>query len=87
MNRRTMDSPFFEMLGVELIELRQDWCVLELEVLRVAQWVVPAMDFSDGGWWIIDDTGFPKQGSHSVGVARQKILSNLQCFKSPLVNH
>ena len=31
---RTMDSPFLRMLGVELVELRQDWCVLELGFAR-----------------------------------------------------
>jgi SRSO17 transposase len=40
-------------------------------LLGVAQWVVPALDFSDGRWWIVDGTGFPKQAVHSVGVARQ----------------
>jgi SRSO17 transposase len=33
---------------------------------RVAQWVVPVMDLSAGGWWIIDDTGFPKKGNDQV---------------------
>lgn len=45
------------------------WIDQEL-LRRVAQWVVPQMDFS-AGWWIIDDTGFPKKGIHSVGVTRQ----------------
>jgi len=49
---------------------KAQWSDQEL-LRRVAQWVVPVMDFSAGGWWIIDDTGFPKKGMHSVGVTRQ----------------
>ena len=49
---------------------KSDWDDAQM-LRRVAQWVVPHMDISDGGFWIIDDTGFPKKGIHSVGVARQ----------------
>ena len=38
---------------------------------RVRDWVVPALGLDSGRYWIIDDTGFPKKGKHSVGVARQ----------------
>jgi SRSO17 transposase len=47
-----------------------EWSEEEL-LRRVAQWVVPRMGLDSGAYWIIDDTGYPKKGKHSVGVARQ----------------
>lgn len=49
---------------------KAEWSHEEM-LRRVCQWVIPKMDFRGGGGWIIDDTGFPKKGRHSVGVARQ----------------
>lgn len=43
----------------------------EVLLSRVREWLMPKLGVSAGGYWIIDDTGFPKKGTHSVGVARQ----------------
>src|SRR4051812_29032869 len=39
---------------------------------RVLSWIQPQMERGAPEWfWVVDDTGIPKKGQHSAGVARQ----------------
>lgn len=38
---------------------------------EIREWVVPTLGIEDGCYWIVDDSGHPKYGKHSVGVAHQ----------------
>lgn len=44
-----------------------DQAVLE----RVRHWVIPTLGIEHGCYWIVDDSGHPKYGKHSVGVGYQ----------------
>jgi SRSO17 transposase len=72
-DRKSIEPMASRIPGADVQALRQfvgqsPWDVTEVQ-RRLAVQIVDML--SDPEVWIIDDTSFPKAGSHSVGVARQ----------------
>ena len=38
----------------------------------VRDWVEPVLGLESGCYWIIDDTGFPKKGQHTIVIDDQQ---------------
>ena len=71
--RKSIEPIASRIAGADVQALRQfvgqsPWAVEEIQ-RRLAQKAIDL--FSQPEVWLIDDTSFPKAGSHSVGVARQ----------------
>lgn len=56
--------------SLHYIVAKSDWS--DERVLEgVREWVQPVLGLEKGGYWIVDDTGFPQNGRHSLGVTPQ----------------
>jgi SRSO17 transposase len=49
---------------------KSDWSDRSILSL-ILQWSLPSLRIDNTCYWIVDDSGIPKKGSHSVGVGRQ----------------
>jgi SRSO17 transposase len=71
--QRKSIAPLAQRVGADVQCLQQfigqsTWSARQVQ-RTLNQWL--QRQLGSGGYWIIDETSFPKQGNHSVGVARQ----------------
>ena len=61
---------------------KADWSDTEL-LRRIRDWVIPNLGLDAVGFWIVDDTGFPRKATHSVGVAPAVLRGSGQAGQLP----